>query len=135
MSDDEKIASAFAALEGMHAVRTLVLAAVKPAAASSDRAMDLVVVCLDFAAAKMESCASAPELACTHMSAKKCANHAHRKLGSEERRRQKGELLLTRGIKELSAKKALRHALEDATATFARLSPKPSMEPQQPLTI
>ena len=87
------------------------------------------------AAAKMESCASALELDCTNTSAKKCANHARRKLRGEERRRQKGELLLTRGIEELSAEEALRHALEDATATFACLSPKPSMEPQQPITI
>ena len=52
LSADDKIDSAFAALEGVHAARTLLLAAIKPAAASSYQAMDLVVNCLDFAAQK-----------------------------------------------------------------------------------
>jgi hypothetical protein len=79
LSDDEKIDSALAALEGVRAVRTLLLAAIKPAAASSNPAMDLMVDCLSFAVENIESCASALELACTNTSAKRCANQAHRR--------------------------------------------------------
>ena len=66
--------------------------------------------------------------------AKKCASLAHQKLEKEERLRQEGEQLLVRGIGKVSAHDALGHALDDAKATFVRLSGrKLSLEPQQSL--
>ena len=84
LSDDKKIDLALAALEGVLAVRTRLLAATKPTAASSNSAMDLMVDCLSFAVENIESCASALELACTNISAKRCANQAHQKMTGED---------------------------------------------------
>ena len=107
-------------------MRTFLLVAIKPVAASSNPAMDLMVDCLSFTVEKIESCVSALELACTNTSAKRCANQAHQKLTGEARCRRKGEQLLDRGVEEINAEGALRLALEDAKAMFARLSTSPS---------
>ena len=56
LSDDKKIDSALAALEGVCATRMLLLAATKPTAASSNPAMDLVVNCVSFAVEKSAAC-------------------------------------------------------------------------------
>ena len=70
LSNDKKTDSALAALEDVRAMKALLLAANKPAAASSNPAMDLMVDCLSFALENIESCDSALELACTNTSEK-----------------------------------------------------------------
>ena len=70
LSDNNKIDSDVAALEGVHATRRLLLVVIMPAIAISNPAMHLVINSLNFAVEKIESCASALELACTHTSAK-----------------------------------------------------------------
>ena len=70
LSNDKKIDPALAALEGMRTVRTLLLAALKPVATSSNLVMDLMVDCLSFLVENIKSYASALELACTNASAK-----------------------------------------------------------------
>ena len=93
LSDDAKIDSAYAALEGMRAVKVLLEATIKPIETHSDPTMvvGLVIKCLSLTVGKMESCAYALELAWANTHSKKYANHAHIKLGGESRRRQKGE--------------------------------------------
>ena len=81
LSDDKKIDSAFANHEGVRAVRTFLLAAIKPAAAtSSNPVMDLMVDYLSIGIENIKSRPSALELACTNTSAKRCATQAHQKL-------------------------------------------------------
>ena len=86
LSDDKKIELALTALEGVHAVRTLLLAVSKPAATTSNPAMDLMVDCLSFAVENIKSYTSTLELACTNTFTKECANQAHQKPMEEDRR-------------------------------------------------
>ena len=97
--------------------------------------MDLVVDYLSFAVEKINGCVSALELACTSISAKRCASQAHRKLTGEDRRRQKWEQLLVRGIEGVSIQDALCHKLDDTKATFTCLSTAPLSESHQPLVV
>ena len=115
----------------------LLVAATEPAASNSDPVVRRIAECISYSVEKLESCASALNLACTNTTAKKCASLAHRKLEGEERRRHEGEQLLVRGIGEVSVLEGLGHALEDTKAVFIRLSKRKisSLEPQQPLAV
>ena len=77
----------------MRVVKVLLEATIKPIETHSYPTMvvGLIIECLSLAVGKMESCASALELAGANISLKKYANRAHRKLGGESRQRQKGE--------------------------------------------
>ena len=107
----------------MRAVKMLLEASIKPIETHSDPTVGLVIKCLSLTVGKMEICASALELAWANTYSKKYANHAHRKLGGESRRRQKGEQLLMRCIGKTSAADALGRALTNTKATSARLLP------------
>ena len=102
LNDSEKIETAFAAIEGVRVVSKLLAAATKPAASNSDPVVRRIAECISYSVEKLESCASALNLACTNTTAKKCASLAHRKLEGEERRHHEREQLLVRGIGEVS---------------------------------
>ena len=113
LSDDKNIDLALTALEGVRAVKTFLLEATKPAAASSNLAMNLLVDCLSYVAENIESYASTLELACMNTSANRCTKQAHQNLTGEDRCRQEGDQLLVRDIEEVSAEDTLRLTLED----------------------
>ena len=70
LSDDEKVDSVLAAVEGVRAVAVLLCAAVGPASSSTDPLMNKIAECLEYSVDRLESCTAMMEAACDNTSAK-----------------------------------------------------------------